>query len=56
MKKSIKFEHQPRNDGDLKKDPVLYIFMKASLKDKESIYKYIRDVDAKRIEILCRRI
>ena len=27
-KKSIKFEHQPRDDGDLKKGLVLYIFKK----------------------------
>ena len=26
--KSIKFEHQSRNDRDLKKGPVLYIFVK----------------------------
>ena len=26
-KKSIKFEHEPRNDGNLKKGPVLYIFV-----------------------------
>ena len=29
--KSIKFEHQSRNDGDLKKGPVLYIFVKRVL-------------------------
>ena len=32
---SIKFEHQSRNDGDLKKGPVLYIFVKRVLKQVE---------------------
>ena len=50
-KQSIKFEHQARNDVDLKKGPVLYIFEKRVHNRVGEFFKSIKRRDGRKIRL-----
>ena len=50
-KQSIKFEHQVRNDVDLKKVPVLYIFEKRVHNRVGEFFKSIKKRDGRKIRL-----